>query len=149
MAHPTGSGHDPARRQHGGVVLWLLGVLALLALLAAGYLAFVLTWSYSEGERSGVLQKLSRKGWLVKTWEGELAMTTVPGVAPVLWNFTVRDEAIAARVSASLGRRVVVHYTEHRGIPTTLFGDTPFFVDSLRVDPSAEAETHDPTLPEM
>ena len=125
-------------------MLWLLGVLVLVALLAAGYLAFVLNWSYSEGERSGVLQKLSRKGWVVKTWEGELAMTTVPGVAPVLWNFTVRDEATAARLSPALGRRVVLHYTEHRGVPTTLFGETPYFVDAVRIDPAPEA-----VLPEM
>ena len=125
-------------------MLWLLGVLVLVALLAAGYLAFVLNWSYSEGERSGVLQKLSRKGWVVKTWEGELAMTTVPGVAPVLWNFTVRDKATAELVSAGLGKAVVVHYTEHRGVPTTLFGETPYFVDAVRIDPAPEA-----VLPEM
>ena len=113
-------------------MLWLLGILALLALLAAGYLAFVLTWAYSEGERSGVVQKLSRKGWLFKTWEGELAMTTVPGVAPVIWNFSVRGTEAVAEVSAAVGKSVVLHYTEHRGVPTDWFGETPYFVDSVR-----------------
>jgi hypothetical protein len=121
------------RRQRGGAVLWLLAVLGIVALLIAGYLLVVLTWSYSEGERSGVLQKFSKKGWLIKTWEGELAMTTVPGVAPVIWNFTVRDDAAAQQVSAALGRPVVVHYREHRGLPGTLFGETSYFVDGVRI----------------
>lgn len=129
----------PRPRQHGGAVLWLLAALGVVALLIAGYLLLVLNWSYSEGERSGVLQKFSKKGWLVKTWEGELAMTTVPGVAPVIWNFTVRDDAAAQQVSAALGRSVVVHYSEHRGLPGTLFGETQHFVDSVRVTGDAAA----------
>jgi len=131
------SDRDPAsgtiRRERGGIVLWLLGGLGLVVLLIAGYLLFALNVSYSDGERSGVLQKFSRKGWVIKTWEGELAMTTVPGVAPVLWNFTVRDEAAAQQVSAGLGKPVVVHYTEHRGLPGNLFGETPYFVDNVRL----------------
>jgi len=126
------------RAQRGGVLLWLLATLALLIVLVAGYLAFVLNWAYSEGERSGIVQKLSRKGWLFKTWEGELAMSTVPGVAPVIWTFTVRDDDAVAQVSAAVGKRVVLHYTAHRGVPTSLFGETPFFVDGVRLDVSPE-----------
>jgi len=126
---------EPARRrpQRGGIVLWLLLGGAAVVLLIAGYLYLALHVPYSDGERSGVLQKLSRKGWLVKTWEGELAMTTVPGVAPVIWTFTVRDATAAAKVSAALGKSVVVHYTEHRGVPSSLFGDTRYYVDDVRV----------------
>ncbi len=135
------------RSQRGGIVLWLLAGVAAVVLLIAGYLFLVLHWPYSEGERSGVLQKLSRKGWLVKTWEGELAMSTVPGVAPVIWSFTVRDAAAAAKVSAALGKNVVVHYTEHRGVPSALFGDTSYYVDDLRVSAGpGEAATR---VPEM
>jgi hypothetical protein len=114
-------------------MLRLLAVLILLAVLVAGYTAFVLSYSYSSGDRAGMLQKFSRKGWICKTWEGELAMTTVPGVAPVLWPFTVRDERVAEQVRQALGRWVIVNYAEHRGVPTTCFGDTPYFVDSIRV----------------
>ncbi len=129
------------RSQRGGILLWLLFAVGVAALLAAGYLYAVLHWPYSDGERSGVIQKLSRRGWLAKTWEGELAMSTVPGVAPVIWSFTVRDPAAAAKVSATLGRTVVLHYTEHRGVPTSLFGDTPYFVDDVRLagEPAAGA----------
>jgi hypothetical protein len=109
----------------------LVAVLVLLLALAAGYLALVLSWSYSTGERAGVLQKLSRKGWLCKTWEGELAMTTVPGVAPVIWSFSVRDDEVAEQVRRALGQHVIVHYAEHRGIPTTCFGETPYFVTTI------------------
>lgn len=111
---------------------WLVGAAVLPFLILALYLAFVLNWSYSDGERAGYLQKFSRKGWICKTWEGELAMTTVPGVAPVLWNFTVRDEAVAGQLNALLGERVVLHYEEHRGIPTTCYGDTSHFVTRVQ-----------------
>jgi hypothetical protein len=111
---------------------WLIGVTLLPLLIFAFYLAFVLSWSYSDGERAGYLQKFSRKGWLCKTYEGELAMTTVPGVAPVLWNFTVRDEAVAARLATLLGKRLVLHYEEHRGIPTTCYGETSHFVTRVQ-----------------
>jgi hypothetical protein len=110
-------------------ILWLVG----LPLVAFGlYLAFVLNWSYSDGERAGYLQRFSHKGWLCKTYEGELAMTTVPGVAPTLWNFTVRDAAVAEQLNALAGKRVVLNYREHRGIPTNCFGETGHFVSSVR-----------------
>ena len=111
---------------------WLIGAAALPLLVLAAYLAFVLNWSYSEGERAGYLQKFSRKGWVCKTWEGELAMTTVPGVAPVLWNFSVRDKALADQLKAMLGRRLVLHYEEHRGIPTSCYGETGHFVTRVQ-----------------
>jgi len=114
-------------------VVRLIAVLVLLAALVAGYTALVLNVSYSEGERAGVLQKFSRKGWVCKTWEGELAMTTVPGVAPVLWQFSVRDARVAEQIRQTLGRWVVAHYHEHRGVPTSCFGETPYFVDSVTV----------------
>ena len=129
---------DRRRAQRGGAVLWLLAIIALLIVLVVGYLAVVLNWAYSDGERSGIVQKLSRKGWLFKTWEGELAMSTVPGVAPVIWTFSVRDDEAVVQVSAALGKRVVLHYTEHRGVPTSLFGETPYFVDAVRLDVSPE-----------
>jgi hypothetical protein len=118
---------------YGRAVRWVLVVLILVAALLAGYTALMLSVSYSDGERAGVLQKFSRKGWVCKTWEGELAMTTVPGVAPILWQFSVRDAQIAERVRQALGRWVVVHYQEHRGVPTSCFGETSYFVDAITV----------------
>jgi hypothetical protein len=111
---------------------WLIGVALVPPLIFAAYLAFVLNWSYSDGERAGYLQKFSRKGWLCKTYEGELAMTTVPGVAPVLWHFTVRDDVVAAQLNVLLGKRIVLHYEEHRGIPTNCYGDTNHFVTRVQ-----------------
>jgi hypothetical protein len=116
-----------------------LGVLSLLliAILTFGlYLWVVLNWGYSDGDRAGYLQKFSRKGWVCKTYEGELAMTTVPGVAPVLWQFSVWDKAVAEQINGLLGKRVVVHYREYRHIPTSCFGETNYFVD--RVEAAAE-----------
>ncbi|MBI5775760.1 MAG: hypothetical protein HY444_00095 [Nitrospirae bacterium] len=109
-------------------------VAALLILAAAGYLVVIFNWSYSDGDRSGYLQKFSRKGWICKTYEGELAMTTVPGVAPVIWTFSVQmwDEPIAQQINGLLGKKAVLHYRELRYLPSTCFGDTPYFVDSVK-----------------
>jgi len=113
----------------------LLAAILIPILLGAGYLAVVLNWSYSDGDRTGYLQKFSRKGWLCKTYEGELAMTTVPGVAPVIWPFSVRmwDDQLPAQINQLMGKRVVLHYSELRNIPTNCFGETPYFVDSVKV----------------
>jgi len=115
--------------------LIVAGVIVIPVLLFGLYTAVVLTWSYSEGDRSGVLQKFSRKGWICKTWEGELAMSTVPGVAPTIWEFTVREADVAKRVNEAIGSRVVLHYSEHLGVPTTCFGNTRYYVDAVKVLP--------------
>lgn len=112
---------------------WLMIVVIVMVAGFAGYTALVLNWSYSDGERVGVLQKVSRKGWLCKTDEGELALYIVGGVAPQLWNFTVRDEQVMKDLTAHLGQRVRLHYREHRGLPSSCFGDTRYFADSVTV----------------
>ena len=89
--------------------------------------------SYSDGDRVGYLQKLSRKGWVCKTYEGELAMTTVPGVAPTLWTFSVWNEDVAKKLDGQMGKRVVLHYRELRYVPTTCFGETNYFVDRAAI----------------
>ena len=112
--------------------------LGIVLLGCASYTALALWWSYSEGERVGILQKLSRKGWVCKTYEGELALYIISGVTPQIWSFTVRDEAVAHRLNDSLGSRVRLHYQEHRGLPSSCFGDTTYFVDSVQaVEPPA------------
>lgn len=112
-----------------------LGIVVIPVLLFSIYAGAALNWAYSEGERAGVLQKFSHKGWVCKTWEGEIAMTTVPGVAPVMWSFTVRDDQVATEMSSAVGKRVVLHYAEHRGVPTNCFGETAYFVDSVTIQP--------------
>jgi hypothetical protein len=112
----------------------IVGVLLLVVVLLFGaYVWLMLSWPYSEGERAGILQKFSHKGWLCKTYEGELAISIVPGVTPIIWNFSVRDESLVSQINGALGRRVVLHYREHRGVPTRCFGDTSYFVTGLRV----------------
>lgn len=111
----------------------LIGIVVTPVLLCAAYTFVAVNWSYSDGERAGTLQKFSRKGWLCKTWEGELMQPTAPGVAPTIWDFTVRDDETARRVEAGLGAHLVLHYKEHRGVPTSCFGDTRYWVDRVRI----------------
>jgi hypothetical protein len=117
--------------------LWpiLLGLVTVPLVLFTLYVGAALRWSYADGERAGILQKFSRKGWVCKTYEGELAMYVVPGVAPTIWEFSVRDDAVVPKLSAALGRRVVLHYRQHPGLPTTCFAMTQYFVDSVQVTP--------------
>ena len=105
-------------------------VVILVAALAWGWMT--LTWSYSEGERAGYVQKLSRKGWLCKTWEGEIAMVTMPGAIPDRFEFSVRDEAVATKINAMAGQRVVLSYAQHKFVPTNCFGETEYFVTDAR-----------------
>ena len=113
--------------------------LILLVLLAAAAAAFslyawiTLSWSYSEGERAGYLQKFSRKGWLCKTWEGEILLSSMPGAIPERFAFSVRDAALAKELSAATGKRVLLSYAQHRGVPLSCFGETEYFVEKVQV----------------
>ena len=112
-------------------VLVGLAVFAVLGL--AGFTYLTLHWSYSEGERAGYVQKLSKKGFVCKTWEGEMAMVTMPGTVAEKFLFTVPTETVAARINASVGKRMALHYEQHKWIPTSCFGDTEYFVTDVRV----------------
>lgn len=118
-----------------GVKRVIMAFILAPIILFIAYAVIVTNWSFSEGERVGYLQKFSRKGWICKTYEGELAMTTVPGLAPVIWDFSVWDEEVAKKVNGLLGKRVVLHYREYRGIPTDCFGSTDYFVDRVQEIP--------------
>jgi hypothetical protein len=108
-------------------------LLIVAALIVFGlYIYAALSWSYSKGERAGFLQKVSEKGWICKTWEGELSLVALPGAAPEKFLFTVRDEAVATQVNAAAGKRVALSYEQHMGLPTTCFGDTNYFVTGVK-----------------
>ena len=81
-------------------------MLVLAVALPAGYVWTTLTWNFSEGERVGYLQKFSRRGWVCKTWEGEMAMVTMPGAIPEKFYFSTRSDAVAAQLNGALGKRV-------------------------------------------
>jgi hypothetical protein len=111
-------------------------LLALVVLAVAGFAGFAwltLHWSYSQGERAGYVQKLSRKGWVCKTWEGEMAMVTMPGTVAEKFYFTVPSDAIAAKLNASVGKRMALRYEQHRWVPSSCFGDTEYFVTDVSV----------------
>jgi hypothetical protein len=110
------------------LTILIVGALALFSL----YTYIALNWSYSSGERAGFLQKVSHKGWICKTWEGELSLVAMPGAAPEKFLFTVRDEAIAQKVSAAAGKRVTLNYEQHKGLPSSCFGDTDYFVVDVK-----------------
>ncbi|MEO7404904.1 MAG: hypothetical protein ABIU95_14655 [Burkholderiales bacterium] len=121
------------RAQRGGLLAKLIVALLILALLFAGYVFLMLKWSYSSGERAGWVQKLSHKGWLCKTWEGELSMVAMPGAMPEKFLFTVWDDRVAEELNKNMGRRVSLSYEEKIGIPTDCFGETRYFVTRVNV----------------
>ncbi len=111
----------------------LLTVLVALLVGLAGYTWLMLSWSYSSGERAGLLQKFSKKGWVCKTWEGELMLTAMPGAIPEKFAFTVRDDRLAAELAANAGKRIVLTYSQHKGLPTSCFGDTEYFAEKMEI----------------
>jgi hypothetical protein len=116
---------------------WILaGVLVLPFALFALYAWATLSYTYSTGDRAGYLQKFSSKGWICKTWEGELAMANLPGTMPTIFSFTVRDDSVANVLNGMAGQRVAVYYEQHRGVPTTCFGETEYFVKGAKVIPA-------------
>ena len=110
-----------------------LGLIVLPALLFSLYTWASLNWVYSSGERAGYVQKFSLKGYLCKTWEGEIVLVSMPGTQAEKFLFTVQDEAVAKKLNDSMGLRVKIHYQEHKGIPSSCFGETAYFVDDLIV----------------
>ena len=114
-------------------------VLYFIALVAATLLVFVAyTWamlhiSYSDGERAGYLQKFSTRGWICKTWEGEILLTSMPGAIPEKFEFSVRDENVAKRLTDATGKRVILSYAQHKGVPTQCFGETEYYITKVQV----------------
>jgi hypothetical protein len=131
---PTGT----PRVRPGALKRWLRRIrifLLLLPLLFAAalglYVVGALHFSYSTGDRAGYVQKFSRKGWLCKTWEGELAMVSLPGTAPEIFPFSVRDEAIAVEINRHIGERLALTYEQHKGVPSC-FAESEYFVVKVR-----------------
>ena len=111
------------------------GVVSLIVLLVLGIIAWAwitLHFTYSTGERIGYIQKISKKGWVCKTWEGELAMFNQPGVPAQIFNFSVRDDAVAQNIIKFGGQRVRLTYAQHRGVPTSCFGETEYFITNVQ-----------------
>jgi hypothetical protein len=127
---------------------WLIRVLVALLVLSIAWVWLTLNWTYADGERAGYVQKLSRKGWLCKTWEGEIAMVTMPGAIPEKFEFTVRDDAMAEKINQFAGKRVVLNYRQHKLIPSSCFGETEYFVDGVRELTSTPTEGIAPVAPQ-
>jgi hypothetical protein len=115
----------------------MIRILLILLVVAgagcAGFSWLMLHWSYSTGERAGFVQKLSHKGYACKTWEGEMAMVTMPGTVSEKFYFTVPSDAVADKINASMGKRVALHYEQHRWLPSSCFGETEYFVTSMQM----------------
>lgn len=113
------------------ILLSFIGLLAVAVLLMAAYTWAMLHVSYSEGERAGYLQKFSTRGWVCKTWEGEILLTSMPGAIPEKFEFSVRDEQVAKDLTAATGKRVILSYAQHKGVPTQCFGETEYYVTKV------------------
>lgn len=138
MTDPTPTPDAPViPRRNWRKILGLtgIGIVVTPLLFVTLWTWLALHWSYSEGERAGTLQKFSRKGWICKSWEGELQISTIPGSAPILWEFSVRDQNVANRLAEAVAYngRVVLEYEEHRGVSTTCFAETPYYVIGVRL----------------
>jgi hypothetical protein len=114
------------------VKLWIAVIILIPIAGSALYTWVTLTWNFSTGKRTGYVQKLSKNGWVCKTWEGEMAMVTMPGAIPEKFFFSIRDDNVAARINKLAGKRVSVVYEQHKGVPTTCFGETLYYVVDVK-----------------
>lgn len=126
----------PVKKKRNKVLMVLLAVLLIPLVVVALWIWVTLGYTYAVGERAGYVQKISKKGWLCKTWEGELAMANLPGTMPQIFSFTVRNDSIAHVIEQNAGKQVSLTYEQHRGIPSSCFGETEYFVTRVsRVGP--------------
>lgn len=135
---PAGGNNAPVprvrvRKKWPYVVFGVVVVLPIV--LFTAWTSVSLNWSYSSGIRSGYLQKFSRKGWVCKTWEGEIAMVNMPGAAQDRWSFSVRDESVAGQIEKLMGARVALTYAQHVGVPGSCFGETEYFITAVKAVP--------------
>lgn len=133
----TKSAHTrPSNFGHQRGFLLILGLGSLLLLVAfVLYTWLTLSFTYSSGERAGYMQKLSYKGWLCKTWEGELAMVNIPGTLTEKFYFSVRDDTLAKKINDLVGKKVALEYEQHIGVPSSCFGETEYFIIAVREVP--------------
>lgn len=123
------------RKRHWRPITLVL-IVVVPVLLFAGWSALTLNYVFSRGERAGYAQKISKRGWLCKTWEGELAMVNLPGAMPEIFKFSVRNDSVARVLEKNLGKRVSLSYEQHRGVPTSCFAETQYYITNVRfVDP--------------
>lgn len=120
------------KRRHWGK-LTLLTLIVLPAVVFGVWTASALGWSYSDGQRAGVLQKISRKGWVCKTWEGTMYMSVGNGFRADSFQFTVRNDSLAHALEAMSGKPISLHYEQHVNVPTSCFGDTEYFVTEAHI----------------
>jgi hypothetical protein len=130
----------PGRAPRGPLRKWVLIVIGVVvvvpAALMAAWAAITLNVTYARGERAGYIQKFSEKGWICKTWEGQIAMVNVPGANQERFDFSVRDDSVAAEITRLMGSRVAISYEQHRGVPGTCFGETDYFVIGVKPVPA-------------
>jgi hypothetical protein len=145
--------NSTGRRRSGRAGRWFMILLLIVVIGCGAWSWLTLAWAYAEGERAGVLQKFVRRGWVCKTNEGEIALYygggpyMGPGTSPQLWDFSVRDKAVAEQLAKAVGHRVQLHYTEHPGIPTNCFADTRYFVDKVTLTDNEPGATAPPATP--
>lgn len=130
---PSATHTAPVHPRHHRKLAAILAAVILLPIVVFSLWAWgALGYTYSRGERAGYVQKLSQKGWLCKTWEGEIAMANLPGTMPELFSFSVRSDSIAGLIEKTMGKRVSLTYEQHKGVPTSCFGETQYFITNVR-----------------
>ena len=61
-----------------------------------------------------------------------MAMVTMPGAIPEKFLFSVRDDKVAEIINKYAGKRVSLVYEQHKGVPTSCFGETEYFIVDVK-----------------
>ncbi|MEI7661883.1 MAG: hypothetical protein WCK34_06795 [Bacteroidota bacterium] len=114
--------------------------LAVLVIATAVFIYWKYSFTYSEGNRAGLLQKFSYKGTIFKTYEGELILSSIKSsqdvsLASEKFYFSVPGKELAEKLLHLEGSTVVLHYREKNGV-LPWRGESRYLVDSLTVSPN-------------
>ena len=112
----------------------ILGIIAVLLVGAVAVIFAGLDVAYSEGQRAGYVQMLSRGAVsMCKNWEGQMTLVSAPGTMADKFQFTVSSESVASKIKATLGQPVALHYRQHKLPRGLCFGDSQYLVTDVRV----------------
>ncbi len=112
----------------------LFKILAAIIILAIAWFAFIYFVPYSEGTRSGELIKITHKGVLFKTWEGEISQG-ISGAQIFSFSILDKDKKIIEKLKEYQGKYVKLNYVE-RYASFAFWGDTKYFITDVKLETS-------------
>ena len=130
--------NDVSIKKKNGCGKYVFLTMFFLLIISSAFVYWKYYYTYSDGFRSGMLQKLSHKGNLMKTYEGELVLSSISStnniaLASEKFYFSIEIDSLAKRMMDYEGKKVRVHYKQKKGT-LSWPGDSEYIVDAVTVE---------------